>query len=140
MVIGRDPGQYGFEPGQAVMPEVDRVTVPASTDLRKLAASTEIPLQTLLSLNAVLMRGVTLAGRALEASVWSGSRKAFVTLLTPYLSRLSVATARPSTRSPKAARLPTSPAISESRPISPASSSSTAETSVRRRPWPLVIS
>ena len=40
MVIGRDPGQYGFEPGQAVMPEVDRVTVPASTDLRKLAAST----------------------------------------------------------------------------------------------------
>src|SRR5437867_2526983 len=39
MVIGRDPGQYGFEPSLAAMPDVDRVTVPASTDLRKLASS-----------------------------------------------------------------------------------------------------
>src|SRR5436309_10908636 len=32
MVIGRDPVQYGFEPSLAAMPDVERVTVPASTD------------------------------------------------------------------------------------------------------------
>src|SRR5207302_1385287 len=92
MVIGRDPGQYGFEPGQAVMPEVDRVTVPASTDLRKLAASTGIPLQTLRSLNAVLVRGVTPPGRTWEVRVPSGTREAFVTALTPRMKVATVAT------------------------------------------------
>jgi len=99
MVIGRDPGQYGFEPGQAVMPEVDRVTVPASTDLRKLAASTGIPLQTLRSLNAVLVRGVTPPGRTWEVRVPSGTREAFVTALTPRMKVATVATvAAPSRR------------------------------------------
>jgi len=92
MVIGRDPGQYGFELGQAVMPEVDRVTVPASTDLRKLAASTGIPLQTLRSLNAVLVRGVTPPGRTWEVRVPSGTREAFVTALTPRMKVATVAT------------------------------------------------
>ena len=89
MVIGRDPGQYGFEPSLAAMPDVDRVTVPASTDLRKLAASTGTPLQTLRSLNAVLIRGVTPPGRTWEVRVPSGTREAFVTALTP---RIQVAT------------------------------------------------
>ena len=91
MVIGRDPGQYGFEPSQAVMPDVDRVTVPASTDLRKLAASTGIPLQTLRSLNAVLIRGVTPPGRTWEVRVPSGTREAFVTALTPHMKVATVA-------------------------------------------------
>src|SRR5207237_4423020 len=56
MVIGRDPSQYGFEPGQAVMPEVDRETVPASTELRTQAASTATPRQTLRRLTAHVAR------------------------------------------------------------------------------------
>src|SRR5262245_29060985 len=69
MVIGRDPGQFGFEPGQATTTDVDRITVPASTDLRKLAAGTGVPLQTLRTLNAVLVRGVTPPGRTWEVRV-----------------------------------------------------------------------
>src|SRR5437016_486352 len=89
---GGAPGQSGSEPSQAVMPEVDRVTVPASTDLRKLAASTGIPLQTLRSLNAVLVRGVTPPGRTWEVRVPSGTREAFVTALTPRMKVATVAT------------------------------------------------
>src|SRR5438094_757239 len=99
MVIGRDPGQYGVAPSPAAMPDVDRVTVPASTDLRKLAASTGIPLQTLRSLNAVLVRGVTPPGRTWEVRVPSGTREAFVTALTPRMKVATVATvAAPSHR------------------------------------------
>ena len=91
MVIGRDPGQYGFEPSQAVAPDIDRVTVPASTDLRKLATSTGVPLQTLRSLNAVLIRGITPPGRTWEVRVPGGTREAFVTALTPRTKVASVA-------------------------------------------------
>ena len=91
MVIGRDPGQYGFEPSQAVAPDIDRVTVPASTDLRKLATSTGVPLQTLRSLNAVLIRGITPPGRTWEVRVPGGTREAFVTALTPRTKGASVA-------------------------------------------------
>jgi membrane-bound lytic murein transglycosylase D len=84
MVIGRDPGQFGFEPTRATGPDIDRVTVPASTDLRKLAASTGVPLQTLRTLNAVLIRGVTPPGRTWEVRVPGGTREAFVTALAPH--------------------------------------------------------
>ena len=83
MVIGRDPSQYGFDTSPVAMPDVERVTVPASTDLKKLATSTRIPLQTLRSLNPVLVRGITPPGRTWEVRVPSGSRETVVAALTP---------------------------------------------------------
>ena len=83
MVIGRDPGQFGFEPSQAAMPDIERVTVPPSTDLRKLAASTGIPAQTLRSLNPVLIRGVTPPGKTWEVRVPGGTREVVMTAVTP---------------------------------------------------------
>ncbi|HKC98336.1 MAG TPA: LysM peptidoglycan-binding domain-containing protein, partial [Methylomirabilota bacterium] len=83
MLIGRDPSQYGFELSTVAMPDVERVAVPAATDLKKLAASTGIPLQTLRSLNPVLVRGVTPPGRTWEVRVPSGSRETVVAAITP---------------------------------------------------------
>ena len=83
MVIGRDPIQYGFDPSPMSPPDVERVTVPASTDLRKLAASSGIPLQTLRSLNPVLIRGISPPGRTWEVRVPGGTREAVVVGLTP---------------------------------------------------------
>jgi len=83
MLIGRDPSQYGFELSTVAMPDVERVAVPAATDLKKLAASTGIPLQTLRSLNPVLVRGVTPPGRTWEVRVPSGSRETVMAAVTP---------------------------------------------------------
>jgi peptidoglycan lytic transglycosylase D len=83
MVIGRDPSQYGFDPSPMSPPDVERVTVPASTDLRKLAASSGIPLQTLRSLNPVLIRGISPPGRTWEVRVPGGTREAVMATLTP---------------------------------------------------------
>ena len=69
MVIGRDPSQFGFDPSPFMAPEIERVTVPASTDLRKLAASSGISAQTLRSLNPVLIRGISPPGRTWEVRV-----------------------------------------------------------------------
>jgi peptidoglycan lytic transglycosylase D len=98
MVIGRDPGQYGFEPSPVAMPDVERVTVPASTDLRKLATSTGIPLQTLRTLNAVLVRGVTPPGKKWDVRVPGGTREAVVAALTPHQKVVATAAATPSRR------------------------------------------
>ena len=83
MVIGRDPSQYGFDPSPMSPPDVERVTVPASTDLGKLAASSGIPLQTLRSLNPVLIRGISPPGRTWEVRVPGGTREAVMAALTP---------------------------------------------------------
>jgi membrane-bound lytic murein transglycosylase D len=83
MVIGRDPSQYGFEPSPVGMPDIERVTVPAGTDLRKLATSTGIEFQTLRSLNPVLIRGITPPGRTWEVRVPGGSREVVTASLTP---------------------------------------------------------
>src|SRR5262245_4713525 len=91
MVIGRDPGQFGFEPTQTTTPDVERITVPAATDLRKLAASTGVPLQTLRTLNPVLIRGVTPPGRTWEVRVPSGTREAFAAALAPRAKVVTVA-------------------------------------------------
>jgi membrane-bound lytic murein transglycosylase D len=98
MVIGRDPSQYGFEPSPVAMPDVERVTVPASTDLRKLATSTGIPLPTLRRLNAVLIRGVTPPGKPWDIRVPAGTRDAVVAALTPRRKVVTTASAAPSHR------------------------------------------
>ncbi len=92
MVIGRDPSQYGFDPSPLTPPDIERVTVPASTDLRKLAASTGIPLQTLRALNPVLVRGISPPGRTWEVRVPGGSRDTVVAAVTPR-HKVSVTTA-----------------------------------------------
>jgi membrane-bound lytic murein transglycosylase D len=91
MVIGRDPGQFGFEPMQPTTPDVERITVPASTDLRKLVASTGVPLQTLRTLNPVLIRGVTPPGRTWEVRVPGGTREAVAAALAPRAKVTTVA-------------------------------------------------
>jgi membrane-bound lytic murein transglycosylase D len=103
MLIGRDPAQYGFDTSPVAMPDVELVTVPASTDFKKLAASTGIPLQTLRSLNPVLVRGVTPPGRTWDVRVPSGSRETVVAALTPKPRVAATATAAAPARRPAAA-------------------------------------
>jgi membrane-bound lytic murein transglycosylase D len=99
MVIGRDPSQYGFEPSPVGMPDVERVTVPAGTDLRKIASTTSISFQTLHSLNPVLIRGITPPGRTWEVRVPGGSREVVTAALTPHRKVVApVVAAAPSRR------------------------------------------
>ena len=99
MLIGRDPSQYGFEPSPIGMPDIERVTVPGGTDLRKIASGTEIPLQTLRSLNPVLVRGITPPGRTWEVRVPSGSREVVLAALAPRHKVVATTVAAPSRRS-----------------------------------------
>lgn len=73
-IIGRSPDQYGFEIGGAGPDEVERVVVPPSTDLRRLAPAAGISLQMLRALNPVLVRAVTPPGTTWELSVPAGTR------------------------------------------------------------------
>ena len=91
VVIGRDPGQYGFELGGAVtIPDLERVTVPPGTELRRLPGSTGISVQTLRSLNPVLIRGVTPPGTTWELRVPAGTRQGILAALAPRKKLASV--------------------------------------------------
>lgn len=83
MVIGRDPDQYGFEVGGATTPDVERVAVPPSTELRKLSAAAGISAPMLRSLNPVLIRGVTPPGAAWEVRVPTGTGEGVLAALAP---------------------------------------------------------
>ena len=61
-LIGEDPQRYGFEFTQPEPLAVDTMVVPASTDLRRLAARSGVSLETLRALNPVLVRPVTPPG------------------------------------------------------------------------------
>ena len=80
-VIGRDPARFGFEPAEAAELTAERVTVPPSTDLRRLSAASGIPSETLRSLNPVLVRGVTPPGASYELKVPAGSRASVVSAI-----------------------------------------------------------
>jgi membrane-bound lytic murein transglycosylase D len=71
--IGREPGRFGFAPVPSAPPTVERVMVPASTDLRWLSASTGIPVEALRSLNAALVQGVTPPGENFDLTVPVGT-------------------------------------------------------------------
>jgi membrane-bound lytic murein transglycosylase D len=71
--IGREPHRFGFEPIQPSPPAMDRVAVPAETELRWLSASTGIPVEALQSLNPALVRGVTPPGGHFELNVPEGA-------------------------------------------------------------------
>jgi len=86
-LIARDPDRYGFEfpdPGPAA---VETVAVPPSTDLRRVAARAGIPLQTLRTLNPVLLRTVTPPGRAWHLTVPTGTRDHVLSALAPPSNR-----------------------------------------------------
>jgi membrane-bound lytic murein transglycosylase D len=82
-VIGRDPDRYGFEFDEAEPIAVETVRVPGRTDLRRLAASSGVPFETLRALNRVLVRSVTPPGRTWELRVPEGSLGAVQTALAP---------------------------------------------------------
>jgi membrane-bound lytic murein transglycosylase D len=94
VVIGRDPGQYGFECNETTaFPEFDLVTLPPGTDLKKVAAASGISLQELRALNPTLIRGVTPPGKAWELRVPSGTRESVMAALTPRKKPVQVASA-----------------------------------------------
>jgi membrane-bound lytic murein transglycosylase D len=82
-LIAQDPEKYGFEFGAEAPPPTDRVTVPAATDLRRVAAASGIPYQTLRALNPVLVRGVTPPGRTFQIAIPAGTRDSVLAAVTP---------------------------------------------------------
>jgi len=82
-IIGRNPDQYGFEIGEARADEDERVAVPPSTDLRRLASAAGISVQMLRALNPVLVRGVTPPGTTWELRVPAGTRGGVLAALAP---------------------------------------------------------
>jgi membrane-bound lytic murein transglycosylase D len=79
--IGREPVRYGFEPPQPSPPAEERVAVPGFTDLRWVSASAGIAIETLRSLNPVLVRGVTPPGGQYELNVPPGTRSGVLAAL-----------------------------------------------------------
>jgi len=69
-VIGRDPGRFGFTPDEHTPVAIEKVMVPASTNLLR-------------KLNPVLVRGTTPPGAPYELRVPVGSRDAIRTALAP---------------------------------------------------------
>ena len=80
-LIAQDPGRYGFEFIDAGPLAVETVSVPASTDLRRFAPRTGIALETLRTLNPVLVRAITPPGDAWQLKVPAGTRDAVMTAL-----------------------------------------------------------
>ncbi|MGH7335187.1 MAG: transglycosylase SLT domain-containing protein [Candidatus Rokuibacteriota bacterium] len=79
--IGREPIRYGFEPLQHSPPVQERVAVPGSTDLRWVSASAGIAIETLRSLNPVLVRGITPPGGEYQLNVPPGTKSGVLAAL-----------------------------------------------------------
>ncbi len=94
MLIGQDPSRYGFEFTDSRPPAVETVTVPPSTDLRRLAARATIPLETLRALNPVLVRAATPPGRPWPLVVPAGAPPTVQAALAPPPAAPRTATAR----------------------------------------------
>jgi len=82
-LIAQDPARYGFELTETGPLAVETVSVPASTDLRRLAPRTGITLDTLRTLNPVLVRSITPPGDAWQLKVPVGTRTEVMTALAP---------------------------------------------------------
>jgi peptidoglycan lytic transglycosylase D len=91
-LIAENPDQYGFEFVQESPVGVETIAVPASTDLRRLAAKAGIPLATLRSLNPVLVRAMTPPGKPWQLKVPAGTRGSVLTALEPPPSKRRPAT------------------------------------------------
>ncbi|PYO19531.1 MAG: hypothetical protein DMD88_14995 [Candidatus Rokuibacteriota bacterium] len=82
-IIGRDPDQYGFEIGGEAWDDTERVSVPPSTDLRRLSTGAGLSLQMLRALNPTLVRGITPPGTKWEVRIPAGTREGVLTALVP---------------------------------------------------------
>src|SRR5438132_7178302 len=82
-IIGRDPDQYGFEIGGEAWDDTERVSVPPSTDLRRLSTGAGLSLQMLRALNPTLVRGITPPGTQWEVRIPAGTREGVLTALVP---------------------------------------------------------
>lgn len=93
-VIGRDPERFGFEFDDRPAPATETVVVPAGTDLRRLSVTAGIPHDTLRSMNAVLVRGVTPPGARYDLRVPVGARDGVLMALAPRRAPQAVAAAK----------------------------------------------
>jgi membrane-bound lytic murein transglycosylase D len=75
-LIGRDPGRFGFDPPALAPVDVETVKVAPVTNLTRIASGAGIPVDTLRSLNPVLVRGITPPGASFDLRVPPGSRRA----------------------------------------------------------------
>lgn len=82
-VIGRDPERFGFEFDDRPGPATETASVPPATDLRRLSVTAGIPHDTLRSMNAVLVRGVTPPGARYDLRVPVGARDGVLVALVP---------------------------------------------------------
>ena len=94
-LIGRDPDQYGFEVGGEPWDDTERISVPPSTDLRRLSTVAGISPAMLRALNPTLVRGVTPPGTRWEIRVPAGTREGVLAALAPRRS-VGIAKARAS--------------------------------------------
>jgi membrane-bound lytic murein transglycosylase D len=83
VMIGRDPARFGFEVKDAEHAPVERLPVPPSTDLTRLAAAAGMPADALRGLNPMLVKGVTPPGAPYEVKIPAEHREDIVTALTP---------------------------------------------------------
>jgi membrane-bound lytic murein transglycosylase D len=82
-LIAKDPARYGFTITETGPAEIEMVAVPPATDLRRVSARAGIPLETLRTLNPVLVRAVTPPGGTWQLKVPVGTRGDVVTALAP---------------------------------------------------------
>ena len=93
-MIGRDPDRYGFDFDDLDPVAVDTITVPGSTDLRRLAESSGLSLQTVRALNPALVRGVTPPGASWTLRIPDGEHERVAAALTPHRAPVIVAALR----------------------------------------------
>jgi membrane-bound lytic murein transglycosylase D len=82
-LIAQDPGRYGFEITEPSASDIEVVPVPASTDLRRLAPKAGLSVETLRTLNPVLIRAITPPGAPYQLRVPVGARSSVLTALAP---------------------------------------------------------
>ena len=83
MTIAQDPARYGFEFTEPEPVPMDSLVVPASTDLRRLAARSSVSFETLRQLNPVLIRGVTPPDGPWTLAIPAGSRPSLQAAIVP---------------------------------------------------------
>jgi len=93
-LIGQDPERYGFEFVAADPLAVETVSVPPSTDLRRLAPKTGLTVAALRTLNPVLVRGVTPPGSTWTLTVPAGTSGDVLAALAPPVKRPAIASGR----------------------------------------------
>jgi membrane-bound lytic murein transglycosylase D len=93
-MIGREPARYGFEFDDVAPVAVETVSVPASTELSRLAGQAGLSSDEIRALNPTLLKGVTPPGAAWTLRVPSGARESIVAALQPRRAPVVVAAVR----------------------------------------------